>query len=180
LKTIRSRWALPLLVGLSLALWASPGAPQPKKPPPTAAQLAADAEGLKLVREAGDLERRKKYTEAIALAEKALAVREKALGADHSSVITTVRFLGELWEKKGEHSRAVPLYERVLAAREKDKGPESIEAAFATEDVARALTHSGDHTRAVTLYQRALALHTSARSPSTRSARPRARWSGSR
>src|SRR5262249_52734190 len=137
LKTLRPRWALRLLLGLSLSLLpaplpAQPGKPTPARPPPaakppagkppaskppagkppaskppvaaaphvplTAAQQAADAEGLKLVRQASDLQRQKRFAEAIELAKNALAIREKALGPDHVSVLVTVKFLAELHE----------------------------------------------------------------------------------
>jgi CHAT domain-containing protein/Tfp pilus assembly protein PilF len=187
LKTLRPRWALRLLLALSLTLLPAPLPAQPRKPAPvtpaparkapppaapsaapqalTAAQQAADAEGLKLVRKAGDLQRQKRFAEAIEIAKEALAIREKALGPDHVSVLVTVKFLAELHEGKGDFAAALKLHERALAATEKDKGPSSFETAVALSDLARDCTKSGDHARALGLLARALSIHESRRGP---------------
>jgi CHAT domain-containing protein/Tfp pilus assembly protein PilF len=181
----RPRWALRLLLGLSLTLLSAPLLAQPRRPPAakpapakpspaappaapqalTAAQQAADAEGLKLVRQAGDLQRQKRFAEAIEIAKSALAIREKALGPDHLSVIVTVKFLAELHEGKRDFKGALPLRERALAATEKDKGPNSFETAVALGDVARVCSRSSDHARALLLLERALSIHVSRRGP---------------
>jgi tetratricopeptide (TPR) repeat protein len=131
----------------------------------TAAQQAADAEGLKLVRQAGELDRAKQHDEAIELGNKALAIREKALGPDHLSVLTTVKFVAELHEHKGDYKGALPLRERSAATTEKDKGPDAFETAVALDDLARVCSRSGDHDRALKLLERALAIHRKRRGP---------------
>src|SRR2546423_2636566 len=56
-----------------------------------------------------------KYAEAIALAQRALAIREKALGADHPDVATSLNNLALLYKNQGRYADAEPLYKRSLA-----------------------------------------------------------------
>ncbi|NJO61976.1 MAG: tetratricopeptide repeat protein, partial [Richelia sp. RM2_1_2] len=60
-----------------------------------------------------------KYAEAIPLAEKALAIREKVLGKEHPDVATSLNNLAGLYESQGNYSSSEPLYLRSLAIREK-------------------------------------------------------------
>jgi tetratricopeptide (TPR) repeat protein len=67
-----------------------------------------------------------KYEEAIPLAERALAIREKALGPDHPDVAVALINLAQLYESQSRYADAEPLYKRSLAIREKALGPLAI------------------------------------------------------
>src|SRR6478736_296008 len=64
-----------------------------------------------------------RYSEAIPLAQRVLAIREKSLGPNHPDVATWLNNLALLYENQGRYSDAEPLYNRSLAIREKALGP---------------------------------------------------------
>jgi len=61
--------------------------------------------------------------ESRALAERALAIQEKALGPDHADVSPSLNNLAILLYLRGDYAGAKPLYERALAIDEKALGP---------------------------------------------------------
>ena len=65
-----------------------------------------------------------KYAEAEALYKRALAIREKALGADHPDVAETLYNLAVVYRPQGKYADAEALYKRALAIREKALGPD--------------------------------------------------------
>jgi tetratricopeptide (TPR) repeat protein len=71
--------------------------------------------------------------EAKPLLERALAIREKALGPDHSAVAATLQELGWLVFDSGDRKGAVRLFRRSLALREQAKGPEHRDVANALQ-----------------------------------------------
>jgi tetratricopeptide (TPR) repeat protein len=66
-----------------------------------------------------------RYSDAIRLAEKALAIYEKALGPDHPDVALSLNNLAFLYCYMGDYARAEPLYKRSLAISEKVLGARS-------------------------------------------------------
>jgi tetratricopeptide (TPR) repeat protein len=56
-----------------------------------------------------------KFSEAVPLAQQALAIREKALGPDHPDVAKSLNSLALLYAKQGRYADAEPLYKRSLA-----------------------------------------------------------------
>lgn len=60
-----------------------------------------------------------RYREAIPLAQRALAIREKALEKDHPDVAQSLNKLAELYRALRDYSQAEPLYKRALAIVEK-------------------------------------------------------------
>ena len=56
-----------------------------------------------------------KYAEAEPLYQRALAIREKALGSDHPDVAASLNNLAELYRDQGKYAEAEPLYQRALA-----------------------------------------------------------------
>jgi tetratricopeptide (TPR) repeat protein len=58
------------------------------------------------------------------LYERALAISEKALGAEHPDTGTSLNNLAGLLRAQGDYAGAKPLYERALAIREKALGAE--------------------------------------------------------
>ena len=65
-----------------------------------------------------------KYSEAEGLFKRALAIREKALGASHPDVGQTLHNLANLYLNQGKYSEAEGLYKRALVIREKALGVE--------------------------------------------------------
>ena len=65
-----------------------------------------------------------KFADAVPLAQRALAIREKALGPDHPDVALALNNLAELYRNQGRYAEAEPLYKRALAIEEKALGPD--------------------------------------------------------
>jgi tetratricopeptide (TPR) repeat protein len=64
------------------------------------------------------------YLQARPLLERALAIRETALGPNHSYTVTSLDNLAELFRAAGELATARPFYERALAICERALGPD--------------------------------------------------------
>src|SRR6202521_4695264 len=90
----------------------------------TSPLLAQLVEAEALNKQVIELYRAGKYAEATPLAERALAIREKALGPDHPDVAQSLNNLAELYDNQGRNGETEPLYKRALAIREKALGPD--------------------------------------------------------
>lgn len=99
-----------------------------------------------------------KYDEAVPLAERALALREKALGPEHPLVASALNNLASLHDAKGDYAKAEPLYLRAAAIWEKALGPDHPELARAFNNLAALYDARGDYPKAEPLYVRALAI----------------------
>jgi CHAT domain-containing protein/Tfp pilus assembly protein PilF len=64
------------------------------------------------------------YIEATPIAEEALAIAEKALGAEHPDTLGSVNSLAALYVRRGRYGESEPLLKRALAGREKALGRE--------------------------------------------------------
>ena len=106
-----------------------------------------------------------KYAEAIPIAEKALAISEKALGPEHPSVATGLNNLALLYQAQGRYSDAEPLSKRSLAISEKALGPEHPTVATGLNNLAGLYESQGRYSDAELLYKRALALREKAIGP---------------
>ena len=102
----------------------------------SAQQSAELQEAEKLNQKVEQLYRQGKYSEAIPLAESALAIREKVLGKEHPDVATSLNNLAELYRLQGNYSKAEPLYLRSLAIREKVLGKEHPDVAQSLNNLA--------------------------------------------
>src|SRR5262249_43245027 len=76
-------------------------------------------EAMRLNAEAGELFAKGRYDEAIPLAERALAMLEKALGLDQPEVAKSLHNLAVLYRTIGDYAKAEPLFHRALAILEK-------------------------------------------------------------
>ena len=76
------------------------------------------------------------YVEARPLYERALAIREKVLGAEHPDTATSLNNLASLLQAQGDLAGARPLYERALAIREKVLGAEHPDTATSLNNLA--------------------------------------------
>jgi tetratricopeptide (TPR) repeat protein len=102
--------------------------------------------------------KRGRYTDAAPLYQRALAIREKALGPEHPDVATSLNNLAWLYGRQGQYAKAAPLYQRALAIWEKDLGPEHPDVARSLNSLATLHVIQGQYAKAEPLYQRALAI----------------------
>jgi CHAT domain-containing protein/Tfp pilus assembly protein PilF len=116
------------------------------------------AEADKLYNESDRLLGKGQFGQAIPLAERALKLREKALGAEHPDTATSLNNLAELYKDKGDYARAEPLYRRALAIYEKMLGAEHPNTAILLNNLALLYRITGDYAQAEPLYHRALAI----------------------
>ena len=77
-----------------------------------------------------------RYTEAISLAQRILAIREKSLGPNHPDVAISLNNLASLYQDQGRYADAEPLYKRSLAIREKSLGPNHPDVATSLNNLA--------------------------------------------
>ncbi|MEH1800478.1 MAG: tetratricopeptide repeat protein, partial [Nostoc sp.] len=83
-------------------------------PPVSTAQSAQLAEAERLNEQAIKLYNEGKYSEAIPLAERALAIRKQILGEEHPDVATSLNNLALLYKSQGRYADAEPLYRQAL------------------------------------------------------------------
>ena len=109
--------------------------------------------------EAGD------YAGAEPLLRRALAIDEKALGADRPDVAASLNNLAALLYPKGDYAGAEPLLRRALAISEKALGPDHPHVALALNNLGALLAAKGDYAGAEPLYRRALTIDEKALGP---------------
>ncbi len=145
-----------LIVGL-LSILATPEAVGAPKKPAVVAAPSPDQAALKeaddLVMQAGEKLRQKKFDEAVSLAEKALAIREKHK-PNSASVEVVLRLIADIHEKAGNHARGVPPMERALALCIK-RDVKGFELQMCHQYVGYAYARAGQHERAVQAFERA-------------------------
>ncbi|MDA1272745.1 MAG: CHAT domain-containing protein [Verrucomicrobia bacterium] len=90
------------------------------------------------------------------LYQRALRIREKALGPDHPSLVDSLTVAGFFYEKSKDYANAKPLYERALRISEKLHGPEHLLTARCLDHLGRLYQQLGTDAKAEPLYQRAL------------------------
>src|SRR5262245_50755725 len=127
------------------------------------AQTAAEVD--KLNAEVIRLYRAGKYAEAIPIAQRVLALREKALGPDHSSVATSLNNLAELYRAHGRYGEAEPLHKRTITILEKALGPDHIDVGTSLNNLAALYQSQGRSGEAEPLLKRSLALREKALGP---------------
>jgi CHAT domain-containing protein/Tfp pilus assembly protein PilF len=105
------------------------------------------------------------YAKAEPLFQRALKIREKALGPDHPSTGMTLSHLATLYESLGDYAKAEPLLQRALKIREKALGPDHSYTAGSLKDLALLYVSMGDYAKAEPLFQRALKIREKALRP---------------
>ena len=100
-----------------------------------------------------------RYSEAIPLAQRSLAFREKALGPDHPNVAASLELLATLYEAQGYYADAEPLYKRSLAIFERSLGPDHQAVAGSLNNLAELYREQGRYTDAEPLYRRSLEIN---------------------
>jgi tetratricopeptide (TPR) repeat protein len=132
----------------------------------------ANRPGVTLEDMAAAYERQGRYAEAIPLRERALAIKEKALGPDHPDVASALTDLGAVYRAQGQYAEAIPLFERAIAIYEKALGHEHPRLARPLNNLAIVSSVQGRYAEAIALYERHKASmprrlrFTSGRSPS--------------
>src|SRR4029077_19901244 len=81
-----------------------------------------------------------RFSEALPLAQRALAIREKALPLDHPDVAVSLNNLAELYRAQGRYADAEPLgtraHKRALAIEEKALDPDHPDVAVLLNSLA--------------------------------------------
>src|SRR5215471_9965033 len=94
-----------------------------------------------------------RYKEAISLAQRALAITEKAFGPEHRDVASSLNNLAVLYDSTGAYAKAEPLYQRALAITEKALGPEHPDTATSLNNLAALYDATDTYAKAEPLYQ---------------------------
>ena len=108
------------------------------------------------------------YGAAVPLFERALMIRENALGPEHWSTATILNNLANLLRVQGDLAGARLLHERALAIRERALGPEHPATATSLNNLGGLLHAQGDLAGARPLFERALAIREKAHGPDHR------------
>src|SRR5262245_20966501 len=122
-------------------------------------------EARKLHTESQRLSRAGKYDESRPAAERALELREKALGPEHLDVAQSLNNLAIICRENRDHAQAGPRFQRALAIYEKALGPEHPDVAQSLNLLGVSYSNKGDHAMAEPLFQRALAIREKALGP---------------
>jgi tetratricopeptide (TPR) repeat protein/CHAT domain-containing protein len=96
--------------------------------------------------------------DAVALLNRSLAIREKALGSEHPGVAQSLNNLASLYQAQGRYAEAEPLYRRSLAIYEKALGPDHPDVAQSFNNLALLYWSQGRYAEAEPLYRRSLAI----------------------
>lgn len=83
------------------------------------------------------LDDRAQYPQALPLFQRALAIREKVLGAEHPDTATSLNNLAMLYQTQGEYAQALPLYQRALAIYEQVLGKDHPDTKIVRENYAQ-------------------------------------------
>jgi tetratricopeptide (TPR) repeat protein len=105
------------------------------------------------------------YSAGRPLLERALAIREKLLGPEHSDTATSLNNLASLLQDQGDLAGVRPLLERALAIYERALGPEHPYTSASLNNLASLLQDQGDLAGARPLFERALAIREKALGP---------------
>jgi len=99
------------------------------------------------------------YPASEPLYQRALAISEQVLGAQHPDTATSLNNLAALLSSKGDYDGAEPLYKRALAIYEQVLGAQHPDTASSLNNLAGLLSSKGDYDGAEPLYKRALAIY---------------------
>jgi len=112
-----------------------------------------------------ELSKAGRYSEAIPLADRAVALREKALGPNHPQVAPLLNNLAAMlnnqalvYHAQGRYAEAVPLLQRALTIQEKVLAREHPDLATTLNNLATLYQSQGRYAEALPLYERALAI----------------------
>jgi len=124
------------------------GAPSPVK-------TSELAEAARLTSEVVRLHGEGKFAEALPLAERALAIREKSLGGEHPLVANALLNVATLLTAREKYQQAEDYYRRAAAVYE--KAGADLQVADARRQLGAVLARRGDHSSAQTALESAVA-----------------------
>ncbi len=99
---------------------------------------------------------RAQYTQALPLYQRALAFREKVLGAEHPDTAQILNNLASLYYNQGDYVQALPLYQQTLVIYENVLGAEHPNTAQSLNNLASLYKTQGDYVQALPLLKQAL------------------------
>jgi tetratricopeptide (TPR) repeat protein/transcriptional regulator with XRE-family HTH domain len=102
---------------------------------------------------------RGQYAEGEPLLQRALALREQLLGAQHRETATSLGNLAIFYLQQGKYSQAEPLYQQALAIKEQVLGELHSETADSLNNLAILYCEQGKYSQAETLFQRGIAIY---------------------
>jgi tetratricopeptide (TPR) repeat protein len=108
--------------------------------------------------DADRLYREGRFDEAIALAERALSIQERALGPDHPRVVNAMDHLALLYLAAGDDGAAEALFERVLEITTDTLGPGDPATATTINNLGMLYGKRGDYARAAQNLEKALSI----------------------
>jgi CHAT domain-containing protein/tetratricopeptide (TPR) repeat protein len=156
---MRSRWRVLLAATLAASCAHGDAGPPPRP------SSAPAAEGDRLAESARRLFEQGQREQALVLARRALAARERALGPDHPDVARALVELGRMLVDAGDLASPEPLFRRALAARERVLGPDHLDVADSAQALGMLLAARGEIAAAEPLHRRALAIRQRALGP---------------
>jgi CHAT domain-containing protein/Flp pilus assembly protein TadD len=151
-------WSITAALALGLLVSIPKEVTGQSQPPPSAQQSAELEELKRLNQQVEQLYKEGKYSQAIPLAERALAIREKTLGKEHPLVAESLNDLAQLYLVQGSYEKAEPLLVRSLAIREKALGKEHPDVANSLNNLASLYQAQGSYKKAEPLFMRSLAI----------------------
>ena len=109
-----------------------------------------------------------RYAEAEQLYKRALAIEEKALGANRPEVASTLNNFANLYSRQGRYAEAEGLLKRTLTIYEKALGANHPKVAAALGNLGNVYDDQGKYAEAEGLFKRALAIEEGARAKPSR------------
>ena len=101
---------------------------------------------------------RARYAEALALTQRAVELRQQALGATHPDVAESMNNLGVMHSDQGHSVEALTLHQQALSIWEQALGPEDPSVSLGLNNLADIYRLQGRYSEALPLFQRALAV----------------------
>ncbi|WP_397327044.1 tetratricopeptide repeat protein [Nostoc sp. FACHB-110] len=99
-----------------------------------------------------------KYSEAIPLAERVLAIRKQILGEEHPDVAGSLNNLAALYKSQGRYADAEPLYRQALSMKKRLLGQEHPDVANSLNSLAELYNSQGRYADAEPLFRQALSM----------------------
>ncbi|HKG59069.1 MAG TPA: TonB family protein [Pyrinomonadaceae bacterium] len=116
------------------------------------------AEATELTKSVTKLFNEKKFDEALALAKRALEIRERLLPHNDPRVANSLSYLGDVYMAKREYDNARKTFERLLQVQEELVGPTDVRLANTFDRLALLYYEDSKPAKAEEFYQRALAV----------------------
>ena len=133
---------------------------------PHAAIAQGLAEAAALTHQVDELKSQGGYSEAVPLAQRALAIQEKALGPNHPDVAQSLNSLATLYLELARYANAEPLFKRSLKIYEMVYGLDHPTVALVLNNLAQVYKRQGRYADAEPLLKRSFEIQTKTVGPS--------------